>query len=244
MLGRDAMVLEVYEGQRFQVYGYKKDTPVERFLCKACVVYDDLQSGISYVLIFDQCFVDEDLAACLICPNQLRENGVIVDDVPIRYDSKSSHSIKVGNVVIPLSCKGYVSYFNVRIIAAEELATLEHVEMTGAIWDPHSDDHELMENAVSTSVVNSTLTYAVDPKVLAKRLFVTVETAEATLGATTILAAKVYNEPRFSSYGHRYRYLTRKHLRGRFFTDTYFASQESKEGFKAAQTSFDICMLS
>ena len=235
MLGKDALVLEVYEGQKFQVYGYKKDAPTERYLCRACLAYDDVKSGITYILIFDQCFVDENLTSSLICPNQLRDNEVIVEDVPVRYDSRSSHSIKVGNVVIPLSCKGYISYFNVRKPSDVEVDTLEQLEMTGSKWDPHSDDHDFLENAATTSAVSSTSTYAVNPSILAKRLLITPEAAEQTLRSTTILASKIYNEPKFSSYGHRFRYLTRKHLKGRFYTDTFFASIKSLDGFNAAQ---------
>ena len=114
MLGRDAKILEMYEGQKFAVYGYKKDSAIERYLCKACLAYDDPISGKSFLLVFDQCFVDPDLPSSLLCPNQLRANGLTVDDVPKRYSKESSHSIKVGNLTIPLSCKGYVSYFNAR----------------------------------------------------------------------------------------------------------------------------------
>ena len=96
-----------------------------------------------------------------------------------------------------------------------------------------------MEKAASTSAISSTNTYSVDPKVLAKRLLITAEAAEATLGATTILASKVYNEPRFSSYGHRFRYLTRTHLEWKFYTDTFFSSRESIGGFKTAQLSIN-----
>jgi len=235
MLGKDAVVLEVYEGQRFHVYGYKKETPVERFLCRACLAYDDAQSGTSYLLVFDQCFVDDELPSSLACPNQLRHNGLIVEDVPVRYDKRSSHSIKVGNIVIPLSCKGYVSYFNVRKPMEDEIDSLEQLQMTGNDWDPHSEDHDFLEKAATTSAINSTSTYAIDPSTLAKRLMITPDAAEATLRATTILASKVYNEPKFSSYGHRFRYLTRKHLKGRFYTDTFFSKVESAQGFKAAQ---------
>ena len=207
---------------------------MERFLCKACVAYDDPHTGRSYLLVFDQCFVDEELSASLICPNQLRHNGLTVEDIPVRYDKKSSHSIKIGNLVIPLSSKDYISYFNIRKPEDDELDTLEELEMTGYDWDPHSDEHGFLEKTVVSCSVGSSSTYAVDPGVLAKNLMITADMAEATLKSTTVLASKIYNEPKFSSYGHRFRYLTRKHLQGRFYTDTFFA-RESKQGFTAAQ---------
>ena len=74
--------------------------------------------------MFDQVFVDPDLPSSLICPNQLRANGLIVDDVPVRYKKDSTHSITAGNLVIPLSSKGYVSYFNVRSPSDDEIDTM------------------------------------------------------------------------------------------------------------------------
>lgn len=235
VLGRDAVILEVYEGQKFQVYGYKKDIPVERFLCKACLAYDCPTTKKSYLLIIDQCFVDKELQSSLICPNQLRANGIIVEDVPIRFDKRSSHSIKIHNVVIQLLCKGYISYFNAREPLDDEIATLEYLELTGSHWDPHSEEHELEEKVASINSVNSSSTYSVDPNELAKLFMITKESAEDTLKCTTILASKIYNEPRYSSYGHRFRFLTRRHLKGNFYTDTFFSSVESMDGYRAAQ---------
>jgi hypothetical protein len=214
------------------VYGYRNDSCVQRYLCKACVAYDSGEK--TYILVFDQCFVDKDLTSSLICPNQLRANGVEVNDVPKRYDKKSSHSIVVGNLIIPLESKGYVSYFPVRAPTDQEISTLEHVEMTGEVWDPYSsDDHETLERA-AVSGVGRAFTHPVDPSYLAKLWSTTTEITEATLKCTTLLASKVYSEPRISSYGHRFRYLTRKHLKGRFWTDTFFA-KKSTDGFTCAQ---------
>jgi hypothetical protein len=39
----------------------KNDNYVERHLCKACVAYDAGEK--SYILVFDQCFVDKDLTS-------------------------------------------------------------------------------------------------------------------------------------------------------------------------------------
>ena len=234
MLGKDARVLETYQGRRYVIYGYKRDSHVERYLSKACVAYDDVASGKAYILVFDQVFVDPDLPSSLICPNQLRANGLIVDDVPVRYKKDSTHSITAGNLVIPLSSKGYVSYFNVRSPSDDEIEFLEHVIMTDCDWDPHSEEHQLLEKAATASAVQATSTFSVDPNLLAKLWLVAPLQAEATLKSTTILANKIFNEPRYSSYSHRFRQLTKRHLKGRFWTDTFFAVK-SASGFQCAQ---------
>ena len=213
---------------------YKKDTYSERCLAKGALAYDDSKTGQTYILVFDQCFVDPEINASLICPNQLRDNGILVKDVPRRFDKTSTHCIKADELEIPLECKGYISFFNVRRPSEEELDDCPWVEMTGPDWDPHSEEHSVLEKVAMASAVGTRSTYAVDPVTLAKLIHVKPSVAEATLKATTTLANKLYLGPSYSSYGSRFRYLTRKHLKGRFWTDTFFG-KESHEGFKAAQ---------
>jgi len=58
--------------------------------------YDDPSTGETLILIFDQAlYLGDVLDHKLICPNQARANGVIVDDVPrhLSHDGKSTHSL-------------------------------------------------------------------------------------------------------------------------------------------------------
>eukprot|EP00957_Ditylum_brightwellii_P149739 11403612-Ditylum_brightwellii.AAC.1 len=52
----------------------------------------------------------------LICPNQLRDNRLIVNDCPKQYDDDSSHSIDVVNldVELLLQMHGVLSYLPTR----------------------------------------------------------------------------------------------------------------------------------
>ena len=126
-------MLEEYIGEKYHLYGYKKESGfTEVNTVKAALAYD-LESGVTLILIFDQSFHDPTLPNSLINPNQMRENGLQVHDTPLRYGG-STHSIKTTEgIVINLQSKGYLSYFTVRKPTVEEVDSCPHVVMTGSV---------------------------------------------------------------------------------------------------------------
>jgi len=168
----------------------------------------------------------------------LRDTGVAVEDKPLRYGG-TSHSIETTEgVTIPLRSKGYLSYFSVRKPTKEEMNSCPHVIMTGPVWDPHSIEFEDLEQSYRdriVSVANASRVDAVDPSVITKRFMISHDVAEKTLKATTILAMRNFNEPRYSSYGHRFRWLGRRRIAGRFWTDTFFAKHPTLSDHTCAQ---------
>jgi hypothetical protein len=78
----------------------------------------DPSSGETFVLILPQTlYFGTRMKHSLICPNQLRSFGVIVDDTPRQFDPSSSHSITIPghNVVIPLELSGVISHFSTSV---------------------------------------------------------------------------------------------------------------------------------
>jgi hypothetical protein len=75
----------------------------------------------------------------LLCPNQLRHNGLIVKDTPRVYDPSSTHSIIIpGKLNLPLKMRGVMSYLLTRKPSEEELLSCERFELTSAeCWEPH-----------------------------------------------------------------------------------------------------------
>jgi hypothetical protein len=126
------------------------------------------------------------MSSSLLCPNQLRLNGLIVDDVPQHLapqNRPSSHSIQSldDEFTLPLSLKGVISYFNTRTPTQEELDTCRWINLTNEHdWDPHSDTfQEQEENFTSlqhtptqerrlfslTSVMHKTLSHSIHTSV-------------------------------------------------------------------------------
>ena len=75
----------------------------------------------------------------LLCPNQLRHNGLIVNDTPKAFDHTSSHSIILpGKLELPLKIRGVLSYLQTRRPTDEELKRCEHFELTSPeSWGPY-----------------------------------------------------------------------------------------------------------
>ena len=116
----------------------------------------DTGKGETYILIYNEAlYFGDRMSHTLLCPNQLRHNGLIVDDVPVQYSEKSTHSIFIeeANLRIPLHLDGIISGFTTRQPSMAELADISnHVEMTSADdWNPDSKDFAKAEEKALTN---------------------------------------------------------------------------------------------
>ena len=111
----------------------------------AAVAYDDPTTHHTYVMFFNQVLHIPSLDMHLISPFQLRDHGVLVNDVPllhIDYDSRtdSHHTIHIpsADVTLPLSLRGVMSGLLVRTPTWEEVNDLAqhkvtHLQMTSDV---------------------------------------------------------------------------------------------------------------
>ncbi|MFO0446847.1 MAG: hypothetical protein ACK51L_04175, partial [bacterium] len=79
------------------------------------VAYTHPDSGITYILVLNQALYVRELPHTLINPNQLRSNGIVVDDCPRHLSpnpERATHSIYIPelDLRLPLSMKGIISY--------------------------------------------------------------------------------------------------------------------------------------
>ena len=84
----------------------------------------NLLNGEVIVLVMNEAlFFGDRLDHTLICPNQLRSFGVVVDDTPKQFDPKSSHAIELPgeSLTIPLEMNGVVSFFSSHKPSEDEL---------------------------------------------------------------------------------------------------------------------------
>jgi hypothetical protein len=118
-------------------------------IVSAALAYDCPISYQTFILIFHHALYLPDLKSHLICPNQLRINGIRVNDCPLQFMQPSerkmnSHSIEVSQILIPLSLRGVISYFEVRCPTETEMedpSRYPHIEMTSpSIWRPYDDE--------------------------------------------------------------------------------------------------------
>jgi hypothetical protein len=153
--GQNCIVVE-YTDQVTNVSAFSPDFDILQDvpIVTAATAYDDPHSGITTILILGQAlWMPDKVTHTLICPNQLRQNGITVDDVPVHlapWNRPSTHSIICpddDNFTIPLSLQGPISYFPTRAPTQEELDTCLRINLTDeSLWDPHSDTFQHNES--------------------------------------------------------------------------------------------------
>jgi Reverse transcriptase (RNA-dependent DNA polymerase) len=112
--------------------------------------WTDSADGITYVLCFpESLYFGDRLSTTLLCPNQLRDGGTIVEDTPRQFNPKSNHCIRIGSLTIPLMMDGVISYFESRKPTDEELKHNQRFTLTSnSVWDPHSKSFARQELAL------------------------------------------------------------------------------------------------
>lgn len=79
-----------------KLHGVVADVPI----VKAATTYDDPLPGDTYILIIGQAiFLGKDVDNTLLCPNQLRCNGLIVDDCPVHLAPKDKPLLHL--IIVP-----------------------------------------------------------------------------------------------------------------------------------------------
>jgi hypothetical protein len=133
-------------------YSEELDTMESIPIVTAATAIDDPRTGTTTILILGQAlYMGDKVKNTLLCPNQMRAYGIIVDDVPLHLaprDKPSTHSIfsPKDEFTIPLIMKGIFSCFSTRTPTWEEIETCKHVKLTDEFnWDPHSGDFQEQE---------------------------------------------------------------------------------------------------
>ena len=148
--GNNCTVLE-FTGRHATVEAYSPDYPSKQVpIATVATAYDCPTSGASYVLIINEAlYFGDTLTFSLLCPNQLRDNGIHVDE---RHRSHASDSIfgiyiPTAHLHIPFDLDGVIAGFHSRQPTDLELDELDdHIELTSDVeWIPHSFASSLAE---------------------------------------------------------------------------------------------------
>jgi hypothetical protein len=89
------------------VIGYSRDLPTVKDVPvgTVCAAWTSEKTGQAYLLVLHEClYMPDRLDHSLLCRNQIRSNGLIVDDTPNQYSPNSTHSIhdRITGITIPL----------------------------------------------------------------------------------------------------------------------------------------------
>ena len=191
-IGKHAKILEVFSGRTCNVQPFNDSySPMKNIKTVNAAFAYDSDEGITYILMVNQALdFSKTMVHSLLCPNQSRINGIIIDDVPKFLDltGRSTHSIQVPekSLKFPLEMEGPISYLPVRYPSQIELDECEHIDLTdsdiewdpGALddksrlihgirtnWedtlDPHPIDEELMNDSLYQSLYNEVMVHGV-----------------------------------------------------------------------------------
>jgi hypothetical protein len=102
--------------------------------------WDNPKDGSTVILVLNEMlYFGSRMSYSLICPNQLRHNGIIVDDVPKAFDPTSTQSIVIPDALtLPLKMRGVLSYLPTRKPTDKELQECVRYELTSPNpWNPY-----------------------------------------------------------------------------------------------------------
>jgi hypothetical protein len=116
-------------------------------------LWEEPNSGKAYIFIVHEAlYFGDELVNSLLNPNQIRDNGIRVDNVPRQFDKMSSHSIYIPDhdLTIPLTMNGVISGFECRKPTWEEYTMNPKIKLTSSrYWNPSSDEFAEKERRVT-----------------------------------------------------------------------------------------------
>ena len=261
-IGAHAKILEVYEGQLCNVQPFNEsyDSMKNIRTVNAAFSYDS-NDGKTYIIEVNQCLdFSHNMEHSLLCPNQARVNGVVIEDCPKFLDvhNRSTHSVwfPEKNITLPLEIKFPISFLSVRRPTEEELEFCETLELTStdhwdtSLWDnavvssmkmnnngQEDFAHEFMRH-VEISSIHHTRGQKFTPSDLAKLWNIGLSEAKRTLNQTTqdyirYLDGKLSRRVKTLAHQNRYRQLSG--YLGGFCSDTFKSNVESSRGNKYMQ---------
>ena len=140
--GMDGMITSRLEGRSCDVKGFHDSYGSMKNVGYVNVAYKySGEEGDEYILELNQALdFTETMRHSILCTNQARHNGVIVNDIPQVIDKSSPQCITFPsqNVNIPLSMKGPVPVLPVSKPLKEDLMLLPKLQLTSedVLWSP------------------------------------------------------------------------------------------------------------
>jgi hypothetical protein len=112
--------------------------------------WDNPVDGSTVILVINEAlYFGDRMSHALLCPNQLGDFGLIVNDAPKIYDANLTHSIIIPEHLDLLLQMHGVSYLETRKPTDEELCTCPHFELTlAASWNPYWTEGKVQRTVI------------------------------------------------------------------------------------------------
>ena len=144
---KHAYIESYVEGKTVTTNGFSNELPAIKNLSivNAKYAYDSEITGKTYILCIDQAIsLSESMEHALLCTNQCRTNGILVDTRPSIYypgEPDAQYIIDPGSGErMPIHHWGPMPYINVRRPTDEEILTCDEIHMTSLEnWSPYEN---------------------------------------------------------------------------------------------------------
>ena len=159
VLGMNALIIETPYPTRTAVVSFADPSvgTVTKNILSGAFKYTTPDTGKHYILIVHQAIHIETMEHSLLCPMQLRENDVILDECPksmIENPTEVNHSLLVvtennNHLRIPLRLRGVTSTIYVTKPTVQDLDRYKQIELTNRdlLWNPQNPDFAANENS-------------------------------------------------------------------------------------------------
>jgi hypothetical protein len=129
-----------------------KDIPI----ATVTTAWGDPAGGPTVILVVNEAlYFGDRMNHSVLCLNQIRANGLVVNEVPKQFDDTSLHAIvdPKSGTKLPLLLSGVILYLETRKPTNEELEECTHIELTSATpWEPYDEGFEEAEARVADAV--------------------------------------------------------------------------------------------
>ena len=265
-LGRHARITQYHDGINCSVQpfndGYK---PITNVSIADGAFAADSPDGTSAILHINHALdFTSSMEHLILCTNQARANGTIVNDVPAILDNKSPQNMVFpqNGTSFPIAFNGPVPFINVRYPTDDDMDSMPHIHVTSEDrWNPEilsttrtsvsGVEHQISENDsywmsnilsdnVNISGVNHVNSKALSPEYLSTLWSIPIHVAKRTLDATTQDNIRFKDGSgnvlrRVKTRPHQSRYRQLGGHNANFASDTFQANIESLRGNKYAQ---------
>ena len=130
--------------------GKMSDLPIVH----AIYAYDDTHTFRTILVRINNAIYIKDMKNALLCPNQAREHGTIIDDIPQHLDhtGSSTFSVEAEDYSFPLQRHGPTAFIQMRRPTQEELDHCPIVDITDEDeWDPYKMAHISAINSLTNT---------------------------------------------------------------------------------------------
>jgi Reverse transcriptase (RNA-dependent DNA polymerase) len=139
------------DGRVVNVYSYTATKTADIPIATVATVWEAPDGERIVLIIHEALYFGDQLRTTLLTPNQMRHNGLVVDDVPRQFQATSTHSIyePSSGVRIPLSIFGQSSGFVSHKPTSQDWNDCRRLTLTSdKPWNPNSPTLARAEQAV------------------------------------------------------------------------------------------------